>query len=292
VSKMILADMKRAVGSLSMAMVDRDTAFIQAIVRTADEVTSHFDQLSAGLVADLENIILAHQIWGLPPSFIHVAGQGGLEKPFNRLLAWWADINAEHGLAKEFLKLLAQLADLPELVEDVDYSMPEVKAEQAIKGVSNGKMPDFMVRSDRAVLMIENKVGAPESGDQYGPYLKTLQIWADGRKCRAILSARDERKIPEDWDRMLTHQELAEKVFEQLWNLDGAPMWGRIAAKITSLSFCNVSADNASIKRVKELLELYASANKRLSVKNIMELETLRARIPLPAVLKGVPNAK
>jgi len=206
-----------------------------------------------------------------------VAGQSQLEKPLNRLLAWWADPAGEHGMGTEFLKRLAMLVDLRAMVDDLDHGeRPEITSERNVDNDQSGKEPDLTVRTANAALLLENKLWSPESGDQYHPYLQVLQRLAgESRQRRAVLCAHDKRAVPKGWDPSIRHHDLA-RILDELSQLEGAPLWGRIAAAICARSF---EEDDASdrVTQARGLLEETAHSGITLR-----QISRLRAALPLP----------
>jgi hypothetical protein len=246
----------------------------------------HIDDLAEASLSDLREKTRLHDIWGLPPSFIRVGGQSDLEKPFNRLLGWWSDVRAEHGVAKEFLRRLAVRAGLPEMAEDLMWGDPVVKVEQCVEGITEGRMPDLMVMTERAALLLENKVWAQESGDQYAPYLSYLEKWAEGRRYAAFLTARQVREIPKGWSGFIPHNDLAD-IFDSIWHMIEAPVWGRIAAKITAVTFRDDTAAANAVADAKILLDHMANGKRKTTPGLLTEVERLMNLMPEAAVLKG-----
>lgn len=276
-----VSNIRNCAAAISQSEIQYSKSVITALHCTGRLVESHLGELLHTLAQELRDKLLLHDKWGIPPSFIHVAGQGDLEKPFNRLLAWWSDVHAGHGLGRRFLKLLAIRASLLEMYEDIDTCEPEILAEQVIGGKSDGRMPDLMVRTKNAALMVENKVYASESGDQYAPYLGYLEKWAEGRAYRAILSARDTREIPTGWDGFILHRELAE-LFDELWNDDTAPVWGRISAKLTANAFNNESDVQNHIREARVLLSEIDSGSTTITAGLLSRLTEAIYFIPQP----------
>jgi len=230
-----IARIREAVGAptgVDVGLLRLQANCLAALVR--EQALTHREEL-LGIVERLERT-------GFPPSFVHVAGASDLEKPFNRLLAWWTDDDAEHGLARAFVGDLARTLGFSELAEDVLAEAPEVQAETGY-GVS-GRAPDLLLRTRRAALLLENKVNAPESGPtQYSHYLEILESWAkdgiwklENRKRKAILCARGSREVPEGWDGFLAHSELA-AIFRRVAASPTASAWGRVSAIVTGVAF-------------------------------------------------------
>lgn len=217
----------------------RNQARAQAVRDTADIIQKHLQKLGDDLRGQLAQELRVWDQIGCPPSFVRVAGQNHLEKPFNRLIAWLARPDAEHWLSCAFLTKLAELVGLPEMVCDLEQGeIPKISAEVAIDGDQSGKQPDLLVKTSRAALMLENKVRAPESGDQYGPYLKLFNRWAgtDRVKC-SVLCSRSDRKCPDGWDKAILHSDLARILYDIAGAEDNKPVWGKISAVICAVAF-------------------------------------------------------
>lgn len=263
---------------LQQVFAQRASERADAIHVTADIIESHLGKWQADLHQQLEVQLAEWRILGVPPSFIDVAGQSRLEKPFNRLLAWWCDVYAAHGLGGEFLALLAKLCDLPEMVEDIQNNCKlEVCAEQALDEIDSNQEPDLMVRTPRAALLLENKVNAQESGDQYAPYLEILKQWAgDNRKKRAVLCARDKRDRPNGWHKSITHVELAE-ILHQLASSENATIWGRISATLCALSFEQTQLESLLLQ-AEQVLE------RTTGIPTVRKIKALSDVLPLPQI--------
>jgi hypothetical protein len=181
---------------------------------------------------------------------LRIIGQGQLEKPFNRVLKWCADENGTHGFGREFLKHLADLVDLPQMLADLENgSLIEFSGEQAIDSSRN--MPDLAVRTDNAALLFENKVNAGESGgDQYQRYSRLFKQFASNRKGRLVLSARDDERSPPDNWTFISHARMA-KMFRKLGDLPQVPIWGRIMAIQCAVAFDNEDCSVNLLRAVK-----------------------------------------
>lgn len=258
---------------------DRSAAQVAAIEETCTEIRQHLGEWRDKLRSQLTSQIKALEI-GCPPSFIRVAGQSHLEKPLNRLLAWMVDPSGDHGWGDGFLRLLAERVDLPEMIEDLDVGeLPGIRAEQTLDGDDSGKEPDLVIWTTRAALLLENKVWAPESGDQYSPYLASFATLANSRTTRAYLSAREARKIPPNWDGFILHSEIAELLYRIGDAADGKavwPAWSRICAVMCAVALENKN-DAAMLREAKILLR--ETEEQPVSVKQIA---TLRRLLPLP----------
>jgi hypothetical protein len=194
----------------------------------------------------------------------------------NRLLAWWADPEAEHKMGTEFLKRLALLVNLPAMVDDLDRgNKPEITSEEGVDDDQSGKQPDLTVWTVNAALLLENKLWSPESGDQYAPYLQVLRRLAGkSRQRRAILCAPDQRAVPRGWDCSIQHDDLVQ-IFDELSHLEGAPLWRRISAAIRARSFSTLDVDKC-ISEAHDLMK--ETAQSRITLDQISRL---RAALPL-----------
>lgn len=257
---------------------ERTVACVSAIEDTCTEIRQHLGEWRDRLGEQLREQLDALEV-GCPPSFIRVAGQSHLEKPFNRLLAWMVDPHGDHGWGNAFLKLLAERVELPEMVEDlVAGELPGIRAEQTLEGDDSGKEPDLVIWTRRAALLLENKVWAPESGDQYGPYLASFHTLAGSRNTSAYLSAREPRDTPPDWDGFILHSELAKLLF-RVGEGEGesrTPVWARICAVMCAVALED-RRDAATLREARLLLR--DTAEKPVSVDQISRLRKI---LPLP----------
>jgi hypothetical protein len=228
-----------------------------AVRKTGDIIERHLWGWRERLRSTLEQQLAAFADVGFPPSFVHVAGQRGLEKPLNRLLAWLGDPGAEHGLGTAFLVRLSHFAGLPELAEDLERGEDaEIRAEATLEDDDSGREPDLVVRTSRAALLLENKVHAAESGPgQYSTYLEIFKAWAAGtRKTAAILCSRGSRKLPDGWTMVMMHADVSNMLYEIGRSPDDAPTWGRIAAVMCAVAF-EESVHNDTVRRARALLD-------------------------------------
>jgi hypothetical protein len=260
----------------------RAAACVQAVHETAGLIQGHLQTWRDTLCQQMERQ-LADLAVGCPPSFVRVAGQSHLEKPFNRLLAWLVDPLSDHGCGAAFLKLLALRVEFPELVEDLDLMATdsnwqiEIRAEQELDDDDSGKEPDLAIRTPRAALLLENKVGSPESGDQYAPYLVAFRRWAEPkRKTHAYLCARSERDVPKGWTGFLLHADLAEILYEVSRDKKGVSVWGRISAVMCATALVEAS-DHEKIRAARQIL-----AETKITSVNTDQITRLREILPLP----------
>jgi hypothetical protein len=253
---------------------------VKAIEATASTVTAHYLVLAQPLRQKLEDIIRRANTIGWPTSFVQVAGQRDLEKPFNRLLRWWSSVNADHGAGAHFLVALARKVELVEMVEDLEGGeIPRVYNEESVE-LETAKEPDLLVTTRRAALMVENKVWSPESGDQYKPYLALFhRLAGPGRKTRAILTARDRRDRPEGWDGFLFHKELA-RIFRDVSEAKDIPIWGRISAVLCAVSFEDEYERAELLKRGRTLVRDLSIGKVRPL--DLQEMREIISAVPMP----------
>lgn len=209
---------------------------------------------------------------GYVPSFISLCGATDLEKPFNRLIGWWATEGADHGCGRRFLIELAHRLGAVALEEDLRQGRQVVvRVEEAVG--EEAREPDLLVWSDRALLLLENKVLSPESGEgQYADYLALADRLANGRERRAVLTARNTRDTPAGWNAFMPHRELA-TLFDRLARDAEVPMWGRISAAISAhtLRAQNSSAGMSKAAHLAAKPAVKLTAYDCLSIEQILE---------------------
>jgi hypothetical protein len=272
----------RQIATQLQSLLERASRDDAAAVRAAtNRLAGHFDDWADDLRAELEGELARVAAHGTPPSMLRILGRDHLEAPFNRLLAWWADPEADHGLARVFLRALARRVVFPELEEDVVDPSVEIRVHAEEDVDDSGKEPDLIVLTPRAALMVENKVYALESGDQYGPYLALLDRCGEGRTCKAVLAARGVRALPTGWNEVITHADVAAILRTVADDVDARP-WARIAALLTAVAFEN--DDTAQlVARARAALDALGSRreDRRVSPRDLREAQdvaTLLAR--------------
>lgn len=262
--------------SLRQHFNERAVRHIAAIEGTAETIRNALGGWRDRLVSELEQELISFDD-GLPPSFVQVAGQSHLEKPLNRLLAWMTDPEGDHGWGRQFLLLLARFVELHEMVSDLEMGLDvKIIAEQAIEDDDSGKEPDLIIGTPHAALMLENKLWAPESGDQYGPYLTAFRAWAKGRRSKTVLCAPNERAVPAGWDRSILHQDLGHLLMRIADGETRAPVWGRISAAMCAVTFQRQS-HHQTIIDARQALE-----SARQSTPSLEQVARLRGILPLP----------
>lgn len=251
---------------------------VRAIRDSAEVIQRHLETWAESLRGQLTEELQAWNQHGSPPSFVQVAGQSHLEKPFNRLLAWLTDPDAEHGLGNAFLMRLAERVGLCKMAEDLQNGeQPDIRAEEAVEDDESGKEPDLMARTSRAALLLENKVWAQESGEQFGPYLDLFTRWAGpDRETRAILCSRTSREVPKGWSSAILHSELARILYEIAHSEPGATTWGKISAVVCAVALED-STFNERVREARAVLD----ETKAGSV-TPRQINRLRRVLPLP----------
>lgn len=211
-----------------------------------------FDEEGQPVRRALVDAVVRSRHIGWPPSFVRLAGVGDLEKPFNRLLGWWAR-PLDHGAGYAFLLQLARKLDFPTMAEDLEGG--EAASIRVEDGFDEdiGKEPDLVVLTPRAGLMLENKVHAGESGDQYGPYLAQFRKECGDRHWQAVLAARDRRDQPKGWTSSIEHADIA-KIFHELARDETLRFWTRIAAVMTAVAFADAGTPEDLLAEAELLL--------------------------------------
>jgi len=170
---------------------------------------------------------------GEPPSLRRLCGISRLEVPMNRVLAWLMDPKETHGAGSAPVLAFARMLQFRELERDITAGGDvEVLADSSPDPTRWSREPDLLIRTERAALLVENKVFASESGrGQYADYLYILKNWAGDREARAHLLARDRRSREEGWALPITHGELAAGL-RGLSQRSDLPTWTRIVVAL------------------------------------------------------------
>jgi hypothetical protein len=187
-----------------LAMLKRKAGRIQG---AADACRGHFAAQGDRIVeAARRRVVL-----GQPPSLRKLCGLSRLEVPMNRVLGWCFDPERRGPPARQALSALSNLVGFGTLKADIDAgSGLLVLCETNPDPNYSGREPDLMIRSERAALLLENKVDSPQSDPkQYSDYLDVLKQWAGGREIAAHLMARTRRAVPVGWTGSLSHEDLA-----------------------------------------------------------------------------------
>jgi hypothetical protein len=276
-----VARLEEAAHELRSLFDNRSRSRVAAIEATCEELSRHLTSWHGRLWAELEEDLAGWE-GGCPPSFIRLAGQSHLEKPFNRLLAWMVNPEGNHGWGFGFLRLLAEKVGLPEMVADIADECRgglDIRAETSLDGDDSRRMPDLAIRTEHAALLLENKVWAPQSGDdQYVSYLALFRTWAGGRERRAVLCAREARDVPDDWTHFLPHRELANLLTCLAdENLD-LPIWSRICAALCAETL----RDRDLVNTLRSAQELRRSRPGDHPASFLDQISALRKLLPLP----------
>ncbi|MEI7775288.1 MAG: PD-(D/E)XK nuclease family protein [Verrucomicrobiota bacterium] len=258
---------------------ERKRAQSKIVRDVGDAIEARIDELSRPLREKLKATVNLYDISGTTPSILRIMGQSHLEKPFNRMLKWCANVHAEHGFGRLFLSRLASLVRLSVMKRDLDQEHCEVKVygEEALDPSRN--MPDLVVLTPNAALLLENKVGSGESGNQYQPYLTWFPGFAKPRKAFLVLASREPSAKPSGWHGAITHPDLA-GIFHEIAALPQpqVTVWGRIVAAQCAVAFGNTSPA-AAIAEARELLA--QTSRPRITPEQFHQLSALQ-NIPPP----------
>jgi hypothetical protein len=128
------------------------------------------------------------------------------------------------------------------------------------------------VETAHSVLLIENKVTAPESGpEQYAGYLAMATELAGGRPLAAVLFSRERRSTPPGWTATLLHAEVAE-LLEPLCRSRELSAWARILVALVVADLRHADPGDRLV-RVRELLDRAPGGDLRpLEVRRISRL--------------------
>lgn len=234
------------------AILDRDGKFrVEAVLAAAKECETVFARGASRIRAEARERLLL----GYPPSLRRVVGLSSLEVPMNRTLGWILNPQERGDAARRGLIELVKILDYPALLDDLQRGLPiEVRTETSPDESITNRAPDLTIGSPHAVLLIENKVNAPESGfDQYAHYLQTLVAWAGEREHRAYLLAPELRDPPPGWSGSLMHAQVAEAL-RPLTTDPTLSFWDRVVyALVVSDLDWDRTADRA--RQIERLLE-------------------------------------
>jgi len=244
-------------------LLEDAAAEIEAILeRTAQDrrrelllAAADCEAIFARRVSEIRDEARARLQIGDPPPLRHLFGRPDREVPMNKVLGWMLDPALRGAPARRGLLKLAVALDYPALRDDIERGMPlTVWPETSPDLEITSRKPDLTIESPNATLLIENKVGAPESGpDQYAHYLETLRRLAGAREHRAYLLVPDERNVPPGWSGQLTHRELA-SALRPLTQDDALPFWDRV---VYGLIVSDLDPDETldRIQQIERLLE-------------------------------------
>lgn len=247
-----LARMRAAIARVR-AVVAGQSDHATRIRAAADSLGELFDVAGQAARIALVEAVASHKELGWPPSFVQLAGVSDLEKPFNRLLGWWARAG-DHGAGYAFVRELARRFELPAMIADLEANAPVVVRVEDAFDEDIGKEPDLVVLTPRAALMLENKVHAGESGDQYAPYLAQFALERGDRDWSAVLAARDARERPPGWTHAVSHADLA-GIFRTIAADETVRFWTRIAATVTAVAFDDDAGVGGALAQAEALLQ-------------------------------------
>jgi hypothetical protein len=252
-------------------LVDARVATVQRAGRTA---SGFFMERAEEVHARAQDLLRR----GVPPSLRHVCGITDLEVPLNRVLGWLFDPAQPHGAGTASLLRLARELGLPTMVSDLrSGTAARVFIECSLDPVRWWREPDLVVETPNAVLLLENKVLAPESGpDQYDAYLNIVRELADERPWCAVLLARERRDPPPRWTRAISHAELA-GLLAPLCEDSSLSAWARIlvAMVVTDLRHDDLSVRIAEVRRL-----LDRAPDRQVSPLEVRRLSRLLESIP------------
>jgi len=302
---MEIVRLQEAILSICKARNHQQKMLADQVKRSGSQLRYCYDDLGQTVRQELKQEVARHSYLGWPPSFLDIAGLGRNERRLNWVIGWWANPQESHGFSVEFLKALALKLRFSPLLNDLHHpkihsamgdQFLEVYREQTIPGITSSKKPDLLVSSPNAVLLLENKIeGGRESGDQYEPYLRLLEECARRqlpnlsratnlpRATKAILCCPSEdQDTPAGWDRRILHEELG-SIFEELAQLESAPIWSRISAALTAVAFKRLTSGAETWSRASNVLR--QSVDQPFAPSQISEMRTFMSN------LRALPEA-
>jgi len=238
---------------------ERQASRLAAVASVSKIARSMLDARGAQMLATLDESLRAHDATGTPPPLLRLAGISEMEKPHTRLLAWLLNPDRDHRASIPALQIIAEGLGFDALLRDLEKSPKSInlRAEQTWPhGAQSNKEPDILVISPNAILLLENKLGSGESGDQYGPYRDALSLLASRRKipnndARAHIVAPEMRTAPEGWGRTITYAELAD------WLLRIAaaalPLWDRVLSYLVIEAFARSESTGERVTKARAL---------------------------------------
>jgi hypothetical protein len=140
-------------------------------------VTLSIEQI-ADLFAGLNNLPKAVN---REPTFMEIAGYPHFENVCSNILKFYLQPSNNHGFGTLFLDVLATLID--EEIE-IDWQGVEVKREETTE---NRKRLDLVIKSNKYVIGIENKIHAGINNNPFDDYSNYLDSLRNGRKVYKIL---------------------------------------------------------------------------------------------------------
>lgn len=263
---------------------ERQTRRLAAVASVSRIARATLDSRCTQMLATLDDSLSAHDATGTPPPLLRLAGLLEMEKPHTRLLAWLLDPHRNHRAGVPALHIIAENLGFVALCNDIEERPEAINLQIEQKwphGAQSSKVPDILVMAPNAILLLENKLGSGESGDQYGPYRDALSRLAIDRKipledARAHLVAPESRTAPENWGRTITYSELAG------WLLRCAaadlPFWDRVLAFLVAEAFKRNDSTAERMTRARAL-----SAELHYRPFRPADLRLLADLLPLPS---------
>lgn len=244
-----LAALEVAVARVRLAHADELERQADVVLRAGAAARSVFSERAQEVRARAELLLAS----GVPPPLRHLCGIWDFEVPLNRMLGWLLDPAKPHGGGAAPLLQLVSALDHRAMVSDLRNGKP---AKVFVEGSPDPdrwwRQPDLVVQTPGAVLLIENKVLAPESGtDQYKDYLAMATELAEGHPWCTVLLAREHRDTPDGWTRSMRHNELSE-ILMPLCQSSSLPVWTRIlvALIVTDLRYDDLTSRIDPIRQI------------------------------------------
>ncbi len=244
----------------------RQAGRLAALRRLAEVARAWVTESRSEARGALARSVAAYEKLGTPVALFRIMGLSRRELPYNRVLAWLLDPEADHGAGRVLLAVLADALGMPRLATDVRAGeFIDVRGEFPWPdSVGSSGIPDLLVISPHAALVVENKVEAPESGrTQYRRYHDALQVLAEDRglvERRLVLCAPERRQLPGDgavwsWDRVHTHGELA-TIFRRAADRSEMPAWGRVCCLLFATQLDRRRPAKRALAEARELLSI------------------------------------
>lgn len=195
-----------------------------AVQRVAG-VSRAWAEVAAPALVDRARELLAD---GLPPRLRDVVGLDREERPMNAALGWLLHPSGDHA---GVLSHLAARLGAHALVRDLQRGAHvEPFTQSSPRDWPNGGAPDLLFRGPTGALLIENKVDASETGDNYNLYAAAFGRWAGPREKVLWIFAAAARGVPAPY-LFATHAQVAGWLREAA-SAPGVRTWTRIAAEL------------------------------------------------------------
>ena len=243
--------LQSAIANVCLARRHLEEDQVRAVGRASKAAEASFAERANEVRSQAEDLLNR----GVPPSLRHLCGTRDLEVPMNRTLGWLLDPGETHGAGNAPLLHLARGLDLATMASDLrDQAPVSVCVESSPDPARWWREPDFVVETPNAVLLLENKVLAPESDPgQYADYLSMVEELSDGRRWHAFLLARDNRECPPGWTGSLRHAELAD-ILAPLCEARSLSAWTRIVGALVATDLRDADL-TTRIGPIRELLD-------------------------------------